>query len=172
MEYNDYLGSFNQLDSIRFHWDERNYHLLPTYYTSPKDVWDSLMQQDHPRVIKRYTYLQIPLILGYDVIQARWVSLGFRAGPVLSILARSKQLSDEYDPGKNRIIRVNQATPDRIQINWQIQGGINASFRLSKRIRLDLEPNIKYYFNSVYEQSDVTKKPWSAGFRTAITILF
>ncbi|TSA29486.1 MAG: hypothetical protein D4R67_01930 [Bacteroidetes bacterium] len=172
VEYNDYLGTYNQLDSIQFHWDEMNYHLLPTYYLSMKDVWDSLMQLDYPCVIKRYTYLQIPLILGYDVLQNKWMSLGFRAGPILSILIQSKQLSEAYDPGKNRIIRINQVTPDRIQTNWQVQGGLNASFRLARRIRLELEPTIKYYFNSVYEKSDVTKKPWSAGFRTSITIQF
>jgi len=172
VEYNDYLGSFNQLDSMTFMWDEKHYHLLPTYFMSNQDVWDSLMRLDYPKVTKRYTYLQIPLILGYDVLQKNWITLGFRAGPILSILMKSKQLSGNYDPGQDKVIRINQITPDRIQTNWQVLGAINASFYLSRRISLELEPNIRYYFNSVYEKSDVTKKPWSAGFRTAITFTF
>lgn len=168
--YNDYLGSYNMLDSMQFHWDEQNYHLVPTYFFSTKDAWDSLLRMDYPRVIKRYTYLQIPLILGYDVLQKEWISLGLRAGPIVSILLNSKQLSEDYDPGRNRIIRINQITPDRIQTNWQVMGGLNVSLRLTSRISLEIEPTIKYYFNSVYEKSDITKKPWSAGFRTAVMI--
>ncbi|MFH1296633.1 MAG: hypothetical protein ABIJ04_05085 [Bacteroidota bacterium] len=171
VEYNDYLGSFDQLDSISFNWDEKNYHLIPTYYLSNKEIWDSLLQLDYPKVIKRYTYLQIPLILGYDVIRKSWFSLGFRAGPILSLLMKSKTLLNDYDPGKNRIIRINQVTPDRIQTNWQIQGGINVSLHISRRFGLELEPTIKYYFNSVYEKSDATKKPWSVGFRASFSIL-
>ena len=171
VEYNDYLGSFDKLDSIKFNWDEKNYHLIPTYYLTNKDVWDSLLQLDYPKVVRRYTYLQIPLILGYDVLQTKRISVGFRAGPILSILIQSKQLSGEYDPGKNRIIQINNVTPDRVQTNWQLKGGINVSLHLSKRFGLELEPNIKYYFNSVYEKSDAAKKPWSVGFRAAFSIL-
>jgi hypothetical protein len=170
IEYNDYLGSYEKLDSIRFHWDDRKYHLIPTYFSTNKDVWDSLLLLDYTKVVKRYTYLQIPLILGYDILQTKRISLGFRAGPVLSILIKSKQLSREYDPGKNRIIQINQVTPERVQTNWQVMGGINLSLYLSKRFGLEIEPNIKYYFNSVYEKSDATKKPWSVGFRAAISI--
>ncbi|MBC8315591.1 MAG: outer membrane beta-barrel protein [Bacteroidetes bacterium] len=170
VEYNDYLGSYSRLDSMTFQWDEKHYHLIPTYYSSNKDVWDSLMKLDYPKITKRYTYLQIPLILGYDIIRQNWITFGIRAGPILSILLESKQISGEYDPGKNRVIRINQITPDRIQTNWQVVGGVNASFRISPRISLEVEPNIRYYFNSVYEKSDATKKPWSAGFRTAFTI--
>ncbi len=170
IEYNDYLGSYNQLDSISFAWDEKNYHLLPTYYLSNKDIWDSLLKLDYPKIIKRYTYIQIPLILGYDLIRKNRFSLGFRAGPILSVLMNSKTLTNDYDLGKNRIIRINQVTPDRIQTNWQIQGGINLSLHISNRFSLELEPTVKYYFNSVYEKSDATKKPWSVGFRASFTI--
>lgn len=172
VEYNDYLGSFNQLDSISFEWDAKNYHLLPTYYMSDKEVWDSLLQLDYPKVIKRYTYVQIPLILGYDIIRKDRFSLGFRAGPILSILLNSKTLTMEYDPGKDRIIRINQVTPDRIQTNWQIQGGISLSLSLSRRFGFEFEPMIKYYFNSVYEKSEAMKKPWSVGFRASFSVFY
>lgn len=172
VEYNDYLGSYYHLDSISFAWDEKHYHLLPTYYLSDKDVWDSLLRLDYPKVIKRYTYLQIPLILGYNVLQKNRVSLGFRAGPILSVLLQSKQLSEEYDPGKNRVVQINQVTPDRIATNWQLMGGINVSWHISKQFGLELEPNVKYYFNSVYEKSDATKKPWSVGFRASFSIRY
>jgi hypothetical protein len=172
VEYNDYLGQYNKLDSMDFTWDNSHYNLLPTYYMSEKDVWDSLVKMDYPTIVKRYTYLQIPLILGYDVIRSGRFTAGFRAGPILSILLSSKQLTSGYDPGKNNVILINQISPDRVQMNWQVMGGINASLLITRRLSFELEPEIRYYFNSVYEKSDITKKPWSVGIRAAFLFKF
>ena len=172
MEYNDFLGSYKQLDSITFQWDSRHYYLIPTYYLSDRNVWDSLLKLDYPKVIKRYTYLQVPLILGYDFLQKKGFTMGFRAGPILSILLESRQLSGGVQSGPDRIIRINQITPDRIQTNWQVSGSVNLSVLLSRRFIIEFEPVVKYYFNSVYEKSEITKKPWSVGLRTAVTFGF
>ena len=166
--YNEYLGSYQDLDSIEFTWDEKHYHLLPTYYTTEKDVWDSLVKIEENKVIKRYTYLQIPLVLGYDFLQKGRFSMGVRTGPILSLLLTSKQISANYDPGRDQIVAINEITPDRIQTNWQVMAGINLSILLNKRWTIEVEPEGRYYFNSVYEKSDITKKPWSIGLRAGI----
>lgn len=170
--YNDYLGNYQQLDSIAFNWDENHYTLVPTYFTSDKEVYDSLLKEESSRLEKRYTYLQIPLILGYDFYRHGILSLGVRTGPVISILLSSKQLSGEFDPGKNRVVSVNDITPDRVQTNWQFMAGLNASLAISRRFSLELEPSARYYFNSVYEKSAIDKKPWSVGIRAAFLINF
>jgi hypothetical protein len=167
ISYNDFLGNFSKLDSMTFKWNEQHSNIVPTYFLSNKNVYDSLMKLDNARIVKRYTYLQVPLILGYDFWKNDNFAIGLRAGPIFSVLLVTKQISDNYDPGKNKIILINQISPDRIQTNWQIMGGINATFNFSKRLGIELEPEVKYYFNSVYEKSDNTKKPWSAGFRVA-----
>jgi hypothetical protein len=165
--YNDYLGSFRKLDSASFKWNPQHSGLVPTFYLSEKDVYDSLVKIASAKIIKRYTYLQVPLILGYDFLRNEKFSLGLRAGPILSVLLETKQLTGEYDPGKNRVVSMNQIAPERIQTNWQLSGGINVSVNLSKNIELDLEPEVRYYFNSVYEKPGLNKKPWSAGIRVA-----
>jgi hypothetical protein len=172
VEYNDFLGSYNKLDSMSFSWDGATQDYIPSYYMSNQDVWDSLMKLDYPKVVKRYTYLQIPLILGYDFLHSGKFTLGLRAGPLLSILLHSKQLTDDYDPGKNKVIRINNITPEQVSLNWQFMGGINASMRLSEKLIFEIEPMAKYYFNSVYEKSEITKKPWSIGIRAAFIIKF
>ena len=130
------------------------------------------MKLDYPKVVKRYTYLQIPLILGYDFFQSGRFSLGLRAGPLLAILINSKQLTEEYDPGKRRVVLINNITPEQVSMNWQFMGGINASAKLSEKLLFEIEPMAKYYFNSVYEKSDIRKKPWSIGVRVAFIIKF
>ena len=172
VQSNPYLGTYQALDSIIFTWDKTQYKLNPTYYTKGTNVYDTSLQYTYTNIKKQYTYLQIPLVLGYDFWQNNWLTLGFRAGAVMSLLLNTQNLSTTYDPGKDRIITINNVTPDRIQMNWQAMGGLNAAFRLSRRFSIELEPDVRYYFNSVYEPSELTKKPWSIGVRTAFVVTF
>jgi hypothetical protein len=87
------------------------------------------------------------------------------------VLLKTEVLSDNYDPGKNKIILINRIAPERIQTNWQILGGFNATYHFSKRLGIELEPEIRYYFNSVYEKSDNDKKPWSVGIHAAFIVI-
>ena len=170
VEYNDYLGSYNKLDSMSFSWNGAAHDFLPTYYMKNQDVYDSLLKLDQLKVMKRYTYLQVPLVFGYDFIRSGRFSAGFRAGPLISILLTSKQLSEEYDPGQKKVISINNITPEQVSLNWQFMAGINASVGLSRTLRFEMEPMAKYYFNSVYEKSEITEKPWSIGIRAAFII--
>ena len=172
VEYNDYLGTYNKLDSMDFNWDDPSHQYLPTYYMSRQDVWDSLLKLDYPKVVKRYTYLQIPLIFGYDFLSREKFSVGFRVGPIMSVLLSSKQLSAEYDPGKNKIIAINDISPGQVNLNWQVMAGINGSMRLTETFKIEIEPGFRYYFNSVYEKPVKYTKPWSIGIRAAVIFNF
>lgn len=171
IEYKDYLGSYLKLDSMTFAWDKEHYYLIPTYFLTNQDVFDSLMKLDNVKIIKRYTYLQVPLILGYDFFRTEKFSLGIRLGPVLSVLMNAKTISNPYEPGKKQILSINNITPEQLNLNWQILGGLNATYRFGKRFGIELEPFGKYYFNSVYEYSGGSK-PWSIGIRGAVFINF
>jgi hypothetical protein len=168
VNYNDYLGDYRKLDSIAFNWNETHTKLLPTYYFTKENVWDSLLKVANAKIIKRYTYLQVPLILGYDFWENEHFSVGLRAGPILSVLLKTEQLSDNYDPGKNRVVEINMITPERIQTYWQFMLGVNAAYSISRRFGVEVEPDVRYYFNSVYEKPVNNKKPWSVGVRVAL----
>ncbi len=172
VEYNDYLGAYNKLDSMQLTWNDPVKQYIPKYYMSHEDVWDSLLKSDYPKVVKRYTYLQIPMILGYEVWQTETVSIGVRIGPVLSVLLASKNLSGEYDPGSKRIYSINDIAPGQVNLNWQLLGGFTFSVRLSNMLRIEIEPDARYYFNSVYEKPVNNTKPWSIGIRAACIIKF
>jgi hypothetical protein len=168
----EYLGAINALDSITFSWNSQTYQYIPEIYTTPKNVYDTLVKFTYTNVEKRYTYLQVPMILGYDFLVKDKIRFGVRVGPVISFLLNTKQLTATFDPGKDKLIQINNITPDRISTNWQIVGGISLSVLLNKKLTLELEPEARYYFNSVYEKSDITKKPWSVGIRAALYLNF
>jgi hypothetical protein len=172
VEYNDFLGAYNKLDSMDFTWNGQAHKYIPTMYISQENVWDSLMKLEYAKVIKRYTYLQIPLVMGYDFWQTDRISIGVRVGPVLSILLASKLLSAPYDPGKKRIISINDIAPEQVSLNWQAMAGLGASIRLTNSLQFEVEPSVKYYFNSVYEKPVNNAKPWSIGVRAAFVVKF
>lgn len=170
VEYNEYLGTYNKLDSMDFTWSNPSQQYMPSYYMSRQDVWDSLLKLDNAKIVKRYTYLQIPLIFGYTFFERERISAGFRIGPQLSVLVATKQLSADYDAGKNKIIRINDVSPGQVNLNWQMMAGINGTMRLTDELKFEVEPFVRYYFNSVYEMPANHAKPWSVGVRVAFLI--
>jgi hypothetical protein len=172
VEYNDYLGAYNKLDSMEFTWNEPSHSYTPKMLLSHQDVWDSLMKLDYPKVVKRYTYLQIPLVMGYDFWTSERISMGVRVGPVLSVLLATKQLSAAYDPGTKRVISINDIAPEQVNLNWQVMAGFNTAFRITETLNFEIEPCVRYYFNSVYEKPVDNAKPWSVGVRAAVVVKF
>ncbi len=172
VETNPYLGSYNKLDSMTYHWDSRHYYLLKTVYTTTQNVYDTVLHYKYYTREMEYTYLQVPLILGDDFLETKWFTLGVRVGPVMSVLLHTQVLTSAYDAGKDKIIMINDISPDRIHLNWQAMAGMNAAFRLSHRFILELEPNIRYYFDSVNEKLSPTDKPWSVGLQTSFLVNF
>lgn len=172
VEYNSYLGAYNHLDSITFSYNENYGDFIPKLYLSEEKVWDKESSYDSIDIIKRYTYLQIPLAIGFDFWQNGKFSAGVRVGTIMSVMLSAKQLTGTYDPGENQFIGMNNITPDRVSMNWQATGGISFTAVLSRRIALEVEPQAKYYYGSIYEKSGNVPKPWSISIRTALYYKF
>lgn len=172
VEYNEFLGTYNKLDSITFIYNESAGDFYANIHTSSENVWDSLSLYDSTDIVKRYTYLQVPLILGFDFWQKGRMTVGVRVGTIMSVMLKSKQLTGEYSAGANQVVGISQLSPDQVSVNWQAVGGINGTLMLNRRLYLEIEPQAKYYYQSIYEKSGYVKKPWSLGLRTAILYKF
>lgn len=169
IDYKSYLGTTKILDSVQFEWDADHRKLTPVFYYTDQRIFEDQISTAVLKTKMRYTYLQIPIVLGYDFISKKEYSLGFRTGALCQILLKSEQTSTDYSVENDLIINMSQVTPDRLKLHWEALGGINLGIRLSDRFKLELEPQVRYYFNSVYEKSDGIDKPWSLSLRTAIT---
>ncbi len=167
VKYNLYKGSFQHLDSLDFYYDDETGQVVGVYHLSEKNVYDSVSQNVITEIKKNYTYLQIPLLFGYRFFEQNRFGISVTAGPTLSILLDEKETSD-YDPGRNLIINTTTLSPDRIKTNWQFSAGIGFSYHLTSKLYFELEPRVKYYFNSVYEKAATTKKPWSLELRSGL----
>ncbi len=167
VETKAYLGSYQKLDSIAFDWDQSNFSMTRTLYTSEQQVFDTAIQTHYTYLYRKFIYLQIPLILGYDFVQNDRTAVGLRFSPILSILLTRKAVDFSYDTGNDQLVQINRITPERVQTNWQLAAGIHYSHQVGKTWLIELEPRFTYYFNSVYEKSEAQSKPLGAGIRIA-----
>ncbi len=172
VDYLEYLGSYQKLDSISFNWDPRNFLMEQTRHTSEQVVFDSAVKTNYARVYRKFTYLQVPLIMQYDLISREKYSLGLRFTPILSVLLTKKAVDLKYDAGLNQVIQINRITSERVHTNWQLSAGISYRRKLSSNLLLEAEPGFSYYFNSVYEKSNDSSSPFGASIKIAIGIKY
>lgn len=172
VDYNEYLGIYQQLDSVTFNWDPQEFDMRYEVHTTEAMVYDTTVKTSYERVYRKFVYLQLPLTLGYDFVKTGRSTLGFRFVPIISILLSKKPVDFRYDAGNNRIIQINRITADRVNSNWQLNSGLVYGRQLNESLKLEIEPRFTYYFNSVFEKSDNSVSPMGASIRVALGIRY
>ena len=171
IDYYEYMGSYLHLDSVTFTLAEDNFHLLPSYHQTEREVYDSEVQTQYTSTDKRFAYLYIPVMLGYDFIRKDHFTFGLRAGPSVSLLLNKKASQPQYNLGENQLVGVNQITPEREVMNWQVSGGLNLTFIGKNNYFIEAEPSFNYFFNQVSGEDGSKRHPYSVGFRIAVGIV-
>jgi hypothetical protein len=169
IDYNKYMGSYEDVYNVTF--DSTSNGVIPIYHTETVNVYDSVTYAQVEPSKNRFTYLQVPVLFGYGKENRR---LGWfvKGGPSLSILIR-ENVYDMGDMQEHKILNVETDLPSRIKTHWQfiISGGMN--YRLGNHLSLSVEPMMRYFMNSVYEQGFYnTKHPYSFGLRTGLLLNF
>lgn len=173
-----YKVQYKSLDSIGFYDKVVSYSVNPVtnlieYHTEQKSIYDSVLHVADDRTRNRYTYLQIPLMLGYRIFQTSTVSLSFNAGPAVSFLIGKKEADPVVEYSNARLIKIENETPARVDVTWQAWAGFYFEYRLSKAASLYLQPVCKYYFNPTVEKEGIQyDKPWSVGLGVGLQLNF
>ncbi|MGA3015403.1 MAG: outer membrane beta-barrel protein, partial [Bacteroidales bacterium] len=175
----DYRVRYKSKDSIGYFTDIISFIVTPEnqiiYTTKDIAVYDSIEHVADNRGISRYTYLQIPLLLGYEVFESdRW-SIGIKAGPAISFLIASKEASPFIDYPNAQLIRVENNSFTRVKMNWELQAALDIEYRLTKEFSIYADPSYNHYFKPFETQESATSKakdPYSIGIELGIRINF
>jgi len=166
----DSVGFYNMVTSVAVNQQDPKEII---YYTYRIVVYDSLEHIADDRTRNRYTYLQIPLLAGFRIMETSRLGLTIHAGPMVSFLIREKEAQPVIDFPNARIIRIDNNTPARIKTNWQIMLGLRMDYKVNKNFSFFAEPNYKYYFKPVSKQeSSAAKNPYSIGLGIGIEYHF
>jgi hypothetical protein len=143
------------------------------YQTRTVTVYDSLDHLADSRTKNRYTYLQVPLLLGYRFFESNRVSFTFQAGPAISFLLGSRKSDPVIEYPDARIIRVDDDTPLRVMTNWQILANLYFEMRVNRKVSIYVEPSFKYYLKPMVTQENVKfKTPWTIGLGVGLQFNF
>jgi len=143
------------------------------YNTVIKNIYDSVLHQNDYRTLNRYTYLQVPLLLGYRLVESGTISLTVQAGPAFSFLLGTRKSDPVIEYSNATIIRVDDHTPSRIHTDWQVWGNLLLEVRMNRNFSLYLQPSFKYFLKPLVEQENMTfKSPWSVGLGVGLQFNF
>lgn len=169
-------GSYNYIDSVTY-----NVYVDPVthttaidriYHYSIHDVYDSIRNILEEQVSNQYTYLNLPLIIGFKK-DFKKLSLTIKGGACVSILIHKKGTGLNI-VGNNIIIsKTINEPPARIKTYWQLMGSIGCQYQLTNKLNIAIEPTIKYYMNSIYQEfGNTNEQIYSFGIRTGILYRF
>ncbi len=170
IDYNKYLGSYEDVYDVTF--DSTENGIVPVYHTETVDVYDSISHVVVSPTKRTFTYLQVPLFVGYGE-QSRRFGWFVKGGPSLSFLIHEKIPQSGLAEGQARILNIEDELPGRISTHWQFIISAGVTYKLGSRISISMEPMFRYYIKSVYEQDKInTRHPFSVGLRTGLLLNF
>jgi hypothetical protein len=169
IDYEKFLGSYDDVYNVTYD-TTANGAVVPIYHTNVVDVYDSISSYKIEKTSNRYTYLQIPVYVGFhkEVNRFGWFVKG---GPIFSILLNENV--PQPDAGNDKIVGYNQRMASRVSTNWQFAVSAGMTYQLSNKVSIAIEPTFRYYLNSQYERKYIsTRHPYSLGLRTGLLFNF
>lgn len=170
-----YAISANKNDSIGYYYSVVSFTEDPgnpgklEYTTSVNTVFDTNQYVYDYSTRNSYTYLQIPLVIGYRALVRPLWSLSVDAGGFWSALIASDEPDPVFYIPEGRITNVENTTPVRRTNSFGLLGSVRFDYRFAKQFSLMISPVFKYHLNAIDDQDfPGATQPWSVGLRVGI----
>lgn len=158
------VDTYEYVDSIHIDPNTGTVH----YYTTTVNVYDSVDHTSETEIKTRYQYVQIPLMVGYEVIRAdRWM-LDVKAGGAFIAQISRKDKNAMPGHGEARIIVKDPFMQYRKKNFFRLTGSVRFYWWLDKNLRCFAEQSIHYYPRPFYSG----QKPVSTGLRVGVIYHF
>ncbi len=165
-----YRVNYRSNDSIGFFTSIVSFYVNPLdpseiiFNTKTLAVFDSIDHLTDDRARSRYTYLTVPLLVGYDILQTDRLTVTLQAGPAITFLIGKKEAEPYIDYPGARIIRIDSERPVKVKTSWKVLSALHFDYRLTKGFSIYAEPSFSYFLKTTYENNELpAEKPWSVG---------
>lgn len=145
---------------------------LPTGDTAVITVFDSVLHSENPLIGNRYTYLNIPISVGYRFYGANRIVGIAKGGMTISTLIDKFEPNLYYNKENAVIQSVENKTLSRYKSNFQIFLGIQFRYLYSEKIDIFVESSYRRFLQSVYDNKAITNQPYSVGIKGGVVIKF
>jgi len=176
----NYLLNYHRVDSIGYMYAVESFTIDPVnpdsiiYNLKIEGVYDSVFVAEKRVTDAWYSYMQLPLMVGYTCYSSGNLSLDITAGPVLCLLINERRQNPGFPVGEN-IYRseVEYTSASWIKTNLHLRASLAMHYRFSPRLRLSIEPNYSYYVNPVIAGSTENfSSPYAIGGRIGLLFKF
>jgi opacity protein-like surface antigen len=173
-----YKVDYEQYESVGYYYDITSFTGVEGYPDSVifimgvVEVYDTVLHQDQVMTDNAYTYLQIPLQVGYRFLSLKRFSMFAVGGPTYSFLLNANEKAPTFEFSNAELVSVDNNTPVRRNSNWQFLFGIGAEYRITDKISVTAEPTYRQYLKPIYEGNSAAKPPYSLGVRAGIQFNF
>lgn len=165
-------NTFNYVDSVIYNSQGQ----IIQYITHPVTINDSLLFFENISTSKNYSFLNIPILAGYQWYYGR-IKLSLKTGFLLTVIF-SEKTTLVLPVIQN--IKVLQIEPSSTSISGIKTAGVVSaalSYDFTKRWGLSIEPIVYYYFKPFYNNMDLIpgyekKSPWLYGVKTGLFYKF
>ncbi len=166
-----YSIEFRSYDSIGYYNEVQSFEVNPlnpdeiVYKTEEVSVYDSITHYTHATPTLKYSYINIPLMVGYKVYQQNKFTVGVETGVLFSIMIGKDDPNVAFDYPEYTHIKTINETPERVETNFRWQIAVRLDYRFARSMSFAIKPVFNKYLNSVYDTNkgypDV--KPYSMG---------
>jgi hypothetical protein len=171
----DYMVNMSTYDSVGFYHDVVGFEIDPNnpdsiiFETHTVAVWDSVQHHSHQQTNNSYTYLQVPLMIGYKAMQRGLFSAHIKAGPSFSFILNRKEPNLNFRMPGATINGIDNYTAPRLNTNIQLLVSVALHIQLTEKFGLLVEPTYRYYVNPVYDiNSEVLKNPYGISIKSGL----
>ena len=167
----DSVGYFFEV--VSFVPDPRNPGNI-VYTTQKKTLYDSVPHYTIEEKTNYYSYLDIPVSLGYTFFQKGRFSLGANAGVTFSVLVGKDEPTVDFQVPNGELTEIVREVPPRLNTNWRFSAGIDFGYLLTSQVSFHFEPAFEQYITPVYAKQPgiVTKKPYIVGLKAGFRYTF
>ena len=163
----DSIGYYNEV--VSFEIDPQNPDEI-TYKTQQTTVYDSVAHYEHKTPLFKYSYLNIPLKMGYRFYQKDRFSVAAEVGVIFSKMLSKEIPEPTINNPEYELIAIINQTPERVDLNFQWQVSLRLNYRFAKTMSIALQPVFTKYINSIYDTKVgyPNVKPYTMGVRFGI----
>jgi len=175
-----YGVTYSSYDSVGYYVNVSSFSVDPQnpdsvrFETSMKNIYDSINHYIIKENTNKYAYLQIPVRIGYRVLEKDRFSVDLKLGILFSLQIYKDVPDIPYEGNDVDQIDVIRHYPDRLTTNWQYTASLGMNYHLSRKTRLILEPFYRQYLKSVYTSGSEysARSPYAFGIRGGIYFHF
>lgn len=139
---NELVYSYNYVDSVYV--DPITHETY--YFTVNVDVYDSIDHTMNSKVTDRYSYLQIPFSVSYELAGFKKFALHLKLSGAYHLLQDNYRNYKPFYEASSRLVSTTLENRKLISDYWSAGGGVVFEYQASSRLEVNLTPGIKYNY--------------------------